>query len=122
MHSQDHICIYPEACCDYFCTSSAVQILQSSTDGKAVTCLLSVDYNEQDVLKMSLLWEEDTCLVQDFGFDKQGVGISREGPVNALPTGRKRATKEATAYSKATVQPRSHTKHSNVLCKGWAGR
>lgn len=44
------------------------------------------------------------------------------GTVNALPTGRRGATKEATAYSKATVQLLSHAKHSSVLCKGWAGR
>lgn len=42
------------------------------------------------------------------------------GAVNALQTGRRRATKKATAYSKATVQLLSHAKHSNVLCKGWA--
>lgn len=40
--------------------------------------------------------------------------------VNALQAGRRRATKEATAYSKAAVQLLSHAKHSNVLCKGWA--
>lgn len=40
------------------------------------------------------------------------------GAVNALQTGRRRATKKATAYSKATVQLLSHAKHSNVLCKG----
>lgn len=44
------------------------------------------------------------------------------GSVNALPTGRRRATKEATAHSKATVQPLSHAKHSNELCKGCGGR
>lgn len=56
-----------------------------------------------------------------FGFDKQEVsfgGGGAAGAVNALPTGRRRATKEATAYSKATVQLLSHAKHSNVLCKG----
>lgn len=42
----------------------------------------------------------------------------RAGAVNALQTGRRRATKKATAYSKATVQLLSHAKHSNVLCKG----
>lgn len=57
---------------------------------------------------------------QDFGFDKQEIG--GVGGVNALQTGRRRATKKATAYSKATVQLLSHAKHSNVLCKGWAGR
>lgn len=61
------------------------------------------------------------CDQQDFGFDKQKVSIRGGRPVNALPTGRRRATKEATAYSKATVQPLLHAKHSNVLCKGWAG-
>lgn len=43
------------------------------------------------------------------------------GAVNALQTGRRRATKKATAYSKATVQLLSHTKHSNALCKVRAG-
>lgn len=42
----------------------------------------------------------------------------RAGAVNALQTGRRRATKKATAYSKATVQLLSHAKHSNALCKG----
>lgn len=56
---------------------------------------------------------------QDLGFDEQEVSIKGgERPVNALPTGRRRATKEAMAYSKATVQLLSHAKHSNVLCKG----
>lgn len=54
-----------------------------------------------------------------------GRSLLREGgvvgAVNALQTGRRRATKKATAYSKATVQLLSHAKHSNVLCKGWAG-
>lgn len=40
------------------------------------------------------------------------------GGVNALQTGRRRATMKATAYSKAAVQLLSHAKHSNVLCKG----
>lgn len=52
----------------------------------------------------------------------EGGSVSRWGAVNALPTGRRRATKEATAYSKATAQLLSHAKHSNVLCKGWADR
>lgn len=61
-----------------------------------------------------------TFVQQDFGLDKQEIG--GVGGVNALQTGRRRATKKATAYSKATVQLLSHAKHSNVLCKGWAGR
>ena len=41
--------------------------------------------------------------------------------VNALLTGTWRATKGATAHSKATVQPLLHAKHSSVLCKGCTG-
>lgn len=43
----------------------------------------------------------------------------RADAVNALQTHRRRATKKATAYSKATVQLFSHAKHSKALCKGW---
>lgn len=60
------------------------------------------------------------------GFDKRGGHCcpgegSAGSATNALQTGRRRATKKATAYSKATVQLLSHAKHSNALCKGWAG-
>lgn len=47
-----------------------------------------------------------------------GRGRRSAGAVNALQTGRRRATKKATAYSKATVQLLSHAEHSNALCKG----
>lgn len=73
-----------------------------------------------------------TCFVQllhltsrIFGCNKQEVSIRWGWGVGLLmlyQTGRRRATKEATAYSKATVQPLSHAKHSFVLCKGWASR
>lgn len=85
---------------------------------------------QNEKLKWGLIWEKECFLggfttAQDFGFDKREVSVRRGCPgrsVNALPTGRRRATKEARAYSKATVQLLSHAKHSNVLCKGWAGR
>lgn len=91
-------------------------------------CLFVCWQNEK--LKGGLIWEKNVfwggfTTDQDFGFDKRGVSVRSGGPgrpVNALPTGRRRATKEAMAYSKATVQLLSHAKHSNVLCKGWAGR